>query len=51
MLDLANKGYVQALIDDPHLMAGLNIHKGHVTYEAVARDLGMDFVPPAEAIA
>jgi alanine dehydrogenase len=51
VLDLANKGYVQALIDDPHLMAGLNIHKGHVTYEAVARDLGMDFVPPAEAIA
>jgi alanine dehydrogenase len=51
VLDLANKGYVQALNDDPHLMAGLNIHKGHVTYEAVARDLGMDFVPPAEAIA
>jgi len=51
VLNLANKGYVQALNDDPHLMAGLNIHKGHVTYEAVARDLGLEFVPPAEAIA
>jgi len=50
VIDLANKGYVQALKDDPHLMNGLNVHKGHVTYEAVAHDLEMDFVPPAEAI-
>tara|TARA_B100000315_G_scaffold259375_1_gene315157 strand:- start:4054 stop:5169 length:1116 start_codon:yes stop_codon:yes gene_type:complete len=50
VIDLANKGYQQALQDDPHLLNGLNIHKGHVTYEAVARDLGMDFLPPAKAI-
>ena len=51
VIDLANKGYQQALKDDPHLMNGLNIHKGHVTYEAVAHDLGLEYVPPAEAIA
>ena len=51
VIALANKGYQQALQDDPHLLNGLNIHKGHVTYEAVARDLGMEFLPPAKAIA
>ena len=51
VIDLTNKGYQQALKDDPHLMNGLNIHKGHVTYEAVAHDLGLEYVPPAEAIA
>lgn len=50
VLDLANKGYIQALNDDPHLMNGLNIHKGDVTYEAVAKDLGLTFVAPAKAI-
>ena len=51
VLELANKGYVQALKDNPHLLNGLNIHKGHVTYKAVADDLDLDFVPPSEAIA
>jgi alanine dehydrogenase len=51
VIALANKGYQQALQDDPHLLNGLNIHKGHVTYEAVARDLGLEFLPPAKAIA
>lgn len=37
---LANKGYRQALADNAHLRAGLNIHRGAVTHEAVARDLG-----------
>jgi alanine dehydrogenase len=50
-VQLANKGYKQALLDDPHLMNGLNIHEGKVTYEAVARDLGYDYVPAAQAIA
>ncbi|HIO39280.1 MAG TPA: alanine dehydrogenase [Rhodospirillales bacterium] len=51
VIALANKGYQKALQDDPHLLNGLNIHKGHVTYEAVARDLGMEFLPPAKVIA
>ena len=35
-INLANKGYVKALKDDPHFAGGLNIHKGEVTYRAVA---------------
>ena len=50
VLSLANQGYVAALKSDPHLMAGLNIHKGSVTYQAVASDLNYDFTPPEQAI-
>jgi len=41
---LADKGWKQALKDNPHLLAGLNVCEGKVTYEAVARDLGYDYV-------
>ena len=37
---LADKGWKQALKDNTHLKAGLNVANGQVTYEAVARDLG-----------
>ncbi|MCG8465611.1 MAG: alanine dehydrogenase [Xanthomonadales bacterium] len=50
-LQLANKGYRQALLDNPHLLAGLNVHRGAVTYKEVAQDLGYDFVEAAQAIA
>ena len=49
-LALADKGAKQALLDDPHLLMGLNVHRGMVTYEDVARDLGYDFVPPLTAL-
>ncbi|MBC3872957.1 alanine dehydrogenase [Undibacterium flavidum] len=42
---LASKGWKQALLDDAHLRNGLNVCEGKVTYEAVARDLGYDYVP------
>jgi alanine dehydrogenase len=51
VLALADKGYRRALADDPHLKAGLNVHAGRVTYEAVARDLGLDYQPADEALA
>ncbi len=51
VLALADKGWRQALADDPHLRAGLNIHAGQVTHAAVARDLDLDFVPPENALA
>jgi alanine dehydrogenase len=41
---LAEKGWKQALKDNPHLKNGLNVANGHVTYEAVARDLGYVYV-------
>ncbi|HEX7970244.1 MAG TPA: alanine dehydrogenase [Stellaceae bacterium] len=51
VLDLADKGWRQALKDNPHLRAGLNIHAGRVTHPAVARDLGLDLLPADQAIA
>ncbi len=49
-LALANKGYKQALLDDPHLRNGLNVHRGNITYEAVATALEYDYVRPEQAI-
>lgn len=39
-LALANKGPKQAMLDDAHLLNGLNVHKGLVTYKAVVDALG-----------
>jgi alanine dehydrogenase len=46
-LALANKGYKRALIDDPHLAHGLNVHDGAIAHGAVARDLGVAYKRPA----
>lgn len=37
---LANKGLKKAMLDDQHLLNGLNVHKGLVTYKAVVDALG-----------
>ena len=42
VIALANKGYRKALEDDAHLRNGLNIHRGKVTYAAVAKELGYE---------
>jgi alanine dehydrogenase len=44
-LALADKGWKQAIRDNVHLKNGLNVAKGQVTFEAVARDLGLAYVP------
>lgn len=49
-LALANKG-LAAIVEDPHLRAGLNVHRGRVTYKAVADSLGLSFIPPEQALA
>ena len=49
-LELANKGWANALLENDHLRNGLNICRGKVTFQAVARDLGYTFVEPVEAI-
>ncbi len=41
VLALAGKGWRQAMLDDPHLAEGLNIHEGQVTHIAVAQALGL----------
>ena len=48
--ELANHGWVEALRKDPHLANGLNVHAGHVTYEAVARDLGYDYLSAEDVL-
>ncbi|RJF86650.1 alanine dehydrogenase [Oleomonas cavernae] len=50
-LAIADKGYRQALLESPHLKAGLNVHRGQVTYAAVARDLGYAYAAPELALA
>ena len=45
-LQLANKGWKQALKDNPALRKGLNIVDGKVTYPAVAEAFGLPFTPP-----
>jgi len=47
---LANLGWREALTRDPHLANGLNVHSGHVNHEAVARDLGYDYLSAADAL-
>ncbi|VWC67994.1 alanine dehydrogenase [Burkholderia lata] len=50
-LALADKGWKQAMTDDPHLRAGLNVCDGHITYDAVALALGLPYVPAAGVLA
>ncbi|MBT5300130.1 MAG: alanine dehydrogenase [Rhodospirillaceae bacterium] len=50
ILAIADKGYKQALLDDAHLLAGLSVLEGKVTYEAVARDLGYDYHDPKDTL-
>lgn len=42
---LADKGWKKAISDDAHLQNGLNVCLGKVTYEAVAKALGYEYVP------
>jgi alanine dehydrogenase len=48
---LANKGWQQALREDPNLADGLNIVDGEITHEAVARSLDLASVPVDRALA
>jgi alanine dehydrogenase len=45
-LALADMGWQAAMRANPHLLAGLNVAAGKVTFEAVAKDLGYTFTPP-----
>ena len=47
VIALADKGWQQACADDPHLLNGLNIHAGQVTYAAVGEALGLPTVAPS----
>jgi len=50
MLALANKGWKQACADDKHLLNGLNVHSGKLTYGAVGAALSLPSITGAEAL-
>lgn len=47
---IAQLGAKQAMLDDGHLLNGLNVHKGKITYEAVATDLNLEYMPAMYAL-
>src|SRR3954465_5916064 len=49
-MQLANKGWKQALRDNPALLKGLNMAEGKVTYAAVAEAFGLPFAEPAKFV-
>lgn len=50
VVDLANKGYKRALLEDVHLRNGLNVHKGKITHAAVAAALNYKNYSPLEVL-
>ncbi|MCY7844254.1 hypothetical protein CHCC20375_0746 [Bacillus licheniformis] len=44
-LQIANKGVEQAVAENQALALGVNVANGSITYKAVARDLGYEYVP------
>ncbi|MCA1011773.1 alanine dehydrogenase [Halobacillus halophilus] len=49
-LQIASKGVNQAVEGNKAIEAGVNTANGHLTYEAVARDLGYEYKPVREAL-
>lgn len=49
-LRIADLGLAQALLDDPHLMHGLNVAKGQIVHPVVAKALGRTYVQPKEIL-
>ena len=50
MLALANKGWKKACADDEHLLRGLNVHAGQLTYAAVGEALGLPVTDPSSLV-
>lgn len=50
ILELVTRGVSGALLSDEHLLNGLNVHKGQITYEAVANALHEEYVNPRIAM-
>lgn len=49
-LQIANKGYRQACLENEALLKGINTLKGFVTYEAVAASLGLEYTPAKQLL-
>ena len=51
LIELADRGWREACLRDPHLAAGLNVHVGRLTNAAVAEALALSAIAPGEALA
>jgi alanine dehydrogenase len=50
-LALADRGWRRACAEDAHLCAGLTVHEGAITHEAVAQGLGKSWTAPSTLLA
>ncbi len=50
-LQIANKGWKQALKDDAGLARGLNVYNGNITFKAVAEDQNLPYISVDEVLA
>ncbi|MFV0525744.1 MAG: alanine dehydrogenase [Acidimicrobiales bacterium] len=50
VLALADRGPVPAMLADPNLANGLNVHRGQITEAAVAEALDRPYIPPRESL-
>ena len=44
-VQIANKGWQRAMIENPEIKLGANVMKGKVTYKAVAETFGLEYTP------
>lgn len=49
-MQIANKGVYKAILDSEPLKLGVNTANGEITYQAVAKDLGYQYVPVEKAL-
>lgn len=50
-LEIANKGLIKAISENEAIKSAVNVLNGQVTYAAVARDLGLKYIPVEKAVA
>jgi len=51
VLALADKGWRRAIVEDPHLRNGLNVHAGKLTCKPVAEAQGLSYTAPEQLAA
>jgi alanine dehydrogenase len=49
-LQIANKGAIKAILENDALAKGVNVANGEITFEAVATDLGYNYVSVENAL-
>lgn len=50
LIKLADQGYKKTLQEDKNYLAGLNVHKGKITYKGVSEAFDLDYTPADKAI-